>query len=79
MFSLLDLCFGLWTSLYLHVLRTQRIIGFFNRNYPQINQVGNPITSLLIPPWYSILFIVIDPSLVQYIIHWVTSISVPGE
>ena len=28
MFSLLDLHFGLW-SLYLHVLRTQRILGFF--------------------------------------------------
>ena len=28
MFSLLDLRFALW-SLYLHVLRTQRILGFF--------------------------------------------------
>ena len=28
MFSLLDLHFGLW-SLYLHVLRTQRVLGFF--------------------------------------------------
>ena len=40
MFSLFDLHFGLW-SLGLRVLRTQRILGFFfNRNYPQINEVG---------------------------------------
>ena len=39
MFSLLDLRFVL-CSRDLHVLRAQRIIGFFNLNYPQINEVG---------------------------------------
>ena len=38
MFSLHDLCFVL-CSLELDILRTQRIIGFFNHNYPQINEV----------------------------------------
>ena len=38
MFSLRDLRFVL-CSRDLDVLRTQRIIGFFNLNYPQINEV----------------------------------------
>ena len=36
MFSLHDLCFVLCS---LDILRVQRIIGFFNHNYPQINEV----------------------------------------
>ena len=40
MFSLRDLRFAL-CSFYLDVLRAQRIIGFFNLHYPQINEVRN--------------------------------------
>ena len=39
MFSLCDLRFVLW-SLFLDVLRAQRIIGFFYLNFPQINEIG---------------------------------------
>ena len=43
MFSLRDLRF-VFCSRDLDVLRAQRIIGLFKFNYPQINEVGNPIT-----------------------------------
>ena len=39
MFSLRDLRF-LLSSLHRDELRAQRIIGFFNLNYPQFNEIG---------------------------------------
>ena len=42
MLSLCDLRFAL-CSLDLHVLRAQRIVGFLNLNYPQINEVGKSV------------------------------------
>ena len=50
MFSLRDLRF-VFCSLYLDVLRAQRIIGFFYLNYPQINEVG--ISDHVVHTWYT--------------------------